>query len=92
METRQITGLEATRLDDLTAYNAVLLACFSGNELDTVLGSEMKRYGRSDVAYRNHVLSNMHPDDLIVILVYKGYSLSSFGIESIKRDQNATSR
>lgn len=77
---------ESKRQDQLTAYTSTILNRLSGDELERVLVGEVKRRGRTDSALRKAALDNVHPDDLVAALVKAGYSLKSFGIESIKLD------
>jgi hypothetical protein len=64
--------VEAKRLDDLVAYSAILLATIAGEDLDRVLAGTIKRYGRSDAAYRQAALDGTHPDDLAQALATAG--------------------
>jgi hypothetical protein len=83
MSTGLISETENTRLDQLTAYNSMILNSIHGDELDQVLNSLIRRRGMSDVEYRKQALCNVHPDDLVTALVHNGKSLASLGIESI---------
>lgn len=86
IESSGLIGLaESARIDDLTTYVEAILGRLHGEELDSALAGEVRRAGRGDVAFRAAAVSNTHPDDLVAALVKNGYSLSSVGLESVKR-------
>lgn len=77
-----ISDTEAARLDDLTKYTSTLLNHIEGEALDALgLG---KRYTRSDREFRQHLLNNTHPDDLVTELATRGYTLAKLGIVEIR--------
>jgi hypothetical protein len=83
------TLTESKRLDDLTAYNSTILGHLTGDKLDAL--TLTKRWpGRSDEAMREHILNHIHPDDLAEVLITRGYSLASFGIEAITLTTKST--
>lgn len=77
--TNLIDATENARLDALTSYNSTILNHLTGEDLDKVA----KRRGMRDSVLRAHVLEYTHPDDLFATLVGLGYSLASFGIDSV---------
>ena len=79
-----ITGAESTRLETLTRYNSTILNRLKGDALESVLGGELKRRGRLDGDYRQAAIAGVHPDDLCAAIAAAGYSLASFGIESLQ--------
>lgn len=84
--TNLIDATENTRLDDLTAYNSTLLNAMSGDEL-TAVGAAVgaKRLGRADTLFRDYLLNNTHPDDLVQALASRGKNLAALGVTSISR-------
>lgn len=67
-----ITGDEERRLDALTARHTAILARLEGDQLDQLLGADVKRRGQSDEVYRARALNNVHPDDLEAAISARG--------------------
>lgn len=76
---------EDDRLDDEIAYASAILSRLNDTQLDSALSGEVARRGRGDAELRQFALDQIHPDDLVTAIVRNDYSLSSVGLESVKR-------